>query len=176
MNIDSNETVIAFGAITVDSPYKGWAYLQKALALLMQTSPAANISVLIFGSGYRKEIADAIPFNVRFMGYLKDEYSTALVYNAADVFIAPSLAEAFGYVVMEALSCGTPVVGFDVGGIPDMVKHKENGYLARYKDAEDLAEGVRYCINNGVKGYLPPEIEPERTVRKHLELIEQVSK
>lgn len=176
LNIDSNETVIAFGAITVDSPYKGWAYLQKALALLMQTSPAANISVLIFGSGYRKEIADAIPFNVRFMGYLKDEYSTALVYNAADVFIAPSLAEAFGYVVMEALSCGTPVVGFDVGGIPDMVKHKENGYLARYKDAEDLAEGVRYCINNGVKGYLPPEIEPERTVRKHLELIEQVSK
>ncbi|HNU87991.1 MAG TPA: glycosyltransferase, partial [Ferruginibacter sp.] len=176
LNIDNNETVIAFGAITVDSPYKGWAYLQKALALLMQASPAENISVLIFGSSYKKEIADAIPFPVKFMGYLKDEYSTALVYNAADVFIAPSLAEAFGYVVMEALSCGTPVVGFDVGGIPDMVKHKENGYLAKYKDAEDLAEGIRYCISSGVKGYLPADIEPELTLKKHLELIDQVSK
>jgi len=176
LNIDNNETVIAFGAITVDSPYKGWAYLQKALALLMQASPAENISVLIFGSSYKKEIADAIPFPVKFMGYLKDEYSTALVYNAADVFIAPSLAEAFGYVVMEALSCGTPVVGFDVGGIPDMVKHKENGYLAKYKDAEDLAEGIRYCISSGVKGYLPADIEPELTLKKHLELINQVSK
>ncbi|HAO47481.1 MAG TPA: glycosyl transferase family 1 [Chitinophagaceae bacterium] len=176
LNIDANETVIAFGAITVGSPYKGWAYLQKALALLMQSAPHQDISVLIFGSSYKKEIADAIPFKVKFMGYLKDEYSTALVYNAADVFIAPSLAEAFGYVVMEALSCGTPVVGFDVGGIPDMVKHKENGYLAKYKDAEDLAEGIRYCLTNDVRGYLPPAIEPALTLQKHLELIEQVSK
>ena len=131
LNIDANETVIAFGAITVNSPYKGWAYLQKALELLSQDDSLKNISVLIFGTEYNKEIADSIAFKTRFMGYLKDEYSTALVYNAADVFIAPSLAEAFGYVVMEALSCGTPVVGFDVGGIPDMISHKENGYLAK---------------------------------------------
>lgn len=176
LDIDSDEKVIAFGALSVDSPYKGWAYLQKAIALLMQSGPGANISVLIFGSSYKKEIAEAIPFPVRFMGYLKDEYSTALVYNAADVFIAPSLAEAFGYVVMEALSCGTPVVGFDVGGIPDMVKHKENGYLAKYKDAEDLAKGIEYCLSTDVKGYLPPEIEPELTLRKHLEMIEEISK
>ncbi len=176
LNINHGDTVIAFGAITVDSPYKGWIYLQKALELLKHQLPAENISVLIFGSSYKKEIADAIPFPVKFMGYLKDEYSTTLVYNAADVFIAPSLAEAFGYVVMEALSCGTPVVGFNVGGIPDMVKHKQNGYLAKYKDAEDLAEGIRYCIGNKVKGFLPPEIDPELTVRRHLDLISEVSK
>jgi len=108
------------------------------------------------------------------MGYLQDEYSTALVYNAADVFIAPSLAEAFGYVVMEALSCGTPVVGFNVGGIPDMISHKENGYLAKYKDAEDITEGIKFCLQNKLKGYLLPAIDPALTVKKHLELFEEI--
>jgi glycosyltransferase involved in cell wall biosynthesis len=174
LNIDPDETVIAFGAISVNSPYKGWVYLQKALELLKQKDTAKNISVLIFGSAYNKEIADAIPFKTRFMGYLLDEYSTALVYNAADVFIAPSLAEAFGYVVMEALSCGTPVVGFDVGGIPDMISHKENGYLARYKDAADISEGIKFCLQNNIKGYLLPEIQPSATLKKHLKLFEQI--
>ncbi len=174
LNIEAKETVIAFGAISVNSPYKGWSYLQKALALLKQDDKVENISVLIFGSAYNKEIADAIPFKTRFMGYLLDEYSTALVYNAADVFIAPSLAEAFGYVVMEALSCGTPVVGFNVGGIPDMISHKENGYLAKYKDAGDVCEGIKFCLQNNLKGYLLPEIDPELTVKKHLELFELI--
>jgi len=174
LNITAGEAVIAFGAITVDSPYKGWVYLQKALELLSQDEKIKNISVLIFGSSYNKEIADSIPFKTRFMGYLQDEYSTALVYNAADVFIAPSLAEAFGYVVMEALSCGTPVVGFNVGGIPDMISHKENGYLAKYKDAEDITEGIKFCLQNKLKGYLLPAIDPALTVKKHLELFEEI--
>lgn len=174
LNIDGNETVIAFGAISVNSPYKGWKYLQKAMELLKQEDALKNVSVLIFGSAYNKEIADAIPYKTKFMGYLLDEYSTALVYNAADVFIAPSLAEAFGYVVMEALSCGTPVVGFDVGGIPDMISHKENGYLAKYKDAADVSEGIKFCLQNNIKGYLLPEIQPSETVKKHLELFEQI--
>ena len=76
----------------------------------------------------------------------------SLVYNAANIFIAPSLAEAFGYIVMESLCCGTPVVGFDVGGIPDMISHKENGYLAKYKDSEDIADGIIFCIENNIKG------------------------
>jgi glycosyltransferase involved in cell wall biosynthesis len=176
LNIDTNETVLAFGAVSVNSPYKGWIFLQKALELLKQDDSVKNISILIFGSSYNKEIAEAIPFKVKFMGYLKDEYSTSLVYNAADVFIAPSLAEAFGYVVMEALSCGTPVVGFNVGGIPDLVKHKENGYLARYKDAEDIAAGIKFCLFNDIKGFLTPELEPSLTIKKHVELFEKIKR
>ena len=108
------------------------------------------------------------------MGYLKDEYSTALVYNAADIFIAPSLAEAFGYVVMEALSCGTPVVGFNVGGIPDMISHKQNGYLAEYKSAEDIAAGIQFCLENNIKGSLLPDLDPALTIQRHVDLFEQI--
>lgn len=171
LNISTEETVISFGAISVSSPYKGWAYLQKALELLKERKPDNNISVLIFGSVYNKEVADAIPFKTKFMGYLDDESITATVYNAADVFVAPSLAEAFGYVVMEALCCGTPVVGFEVGGIPDLILHKQNGYLSNYKDAEDLANGIEYCLVNKTKGYLPAELATAKTLEKHLELI-----
>jgi glycosyltransferase involved in cell wall biosynthesis len=174
LNIDVNETVIAFGAVSVNSPYKGWAYLQKALELLKQDDSIKNISVLIFGSGYDKGIAASIPFKTKFMGYLQDEYSTALVYNAADVFIVPSLADNLPTTVQESLSCGTPVVGFEVGGIPDMISHKKNGYLAKYKDSGDIAAGIKFCINNRIKGYRLPDFEPSVIVQKHLELFEQI--
>ena len=174
LNIDPDEIVIAFGAVTVSSPYKGWEYLKQAIALLQLDPNFKNLSVLIFGGEYDKEIADAIPFKTRFMGYLREEYSTALVYNAADVFVGPSLAEAFGFTIYEALSCGTPVAAFETGGIPDQIMHKQNGYLARYKDYEDLAEGIKYCWVNKLKGYTLPQFDTTVTVGKHKELFEQI--
>jgi glycosyltransferase involved in cell wall biosynthesis len=175
LNIDPEEKVIAFGAVTVTSPYKGWAYLQKALEILKSDPGFDKISVLIFGSEHDQVVADAIPFKTKFMGYLKEEYSTMLVYNAADVFVAPSLAEAFGYTIFEALSCGTPVVAFGTGGIIDQVTSKKNGYLAKYKDSEDLAEGIKYCLNNEVVGSPLPNFDTVVTVKKHLELFDYIN-
>ncbi len=174
LNIDLNEKVIAFGAVTVDSPYKGWAYLQKALELLQADGINKNISVLIFGSSYNKEIAEAIPFKAKFMGYLKDDHSISLVYNAADVFVVPSLADNLPTTILESLSCGTPVVGFNIGGIPDMISHKENGYLAKYKDAEDVCNGIKFCLQKEIKGYILPNFEPAIVVKKHLELFDYI--
>jgi glycosyltransferase involved in cell wall biosynthesis len=174
LNLDIDETILLFGAASIDSPYKGWKYLEKALELLHQSQSIKKISILLFGSGYDKKIANAIPFKTRFMGFLRDEYSTALVYNAADIFLIPSLADNQPTTVMESMCCGTPVVGFDVGGIPDMIKHKENGYLAKYKDAEDIANGIKYCLENNLKGKMLPLFEKNNIIRKHKELIESL--
>jgi glycosyltransferase involved in cell wall biosynthesis len=176
LNIGTTETVIAFGAVSVNSPYKGWPYLQQALELLKQDESYKDIMVMIFGSVYSKEIAASIPFKTKFMGFLADEYSTMLVYNAADVFIVPSLADNQPTTVQESLSCGTPVVGFNTGGIPDMIKHKENGYLAKYKDAADVCNGVKYCLQQKLKGYMLPDFYPETTIQKHLDLFNQIQK
>ncbi|MFI5185153.1 MAG: glycosyltransferase [Chitinophagales bacterium] len=73
---------------------------------------------------------------------------------------------------MESLSCGTPVVGFNVGGIPDMINHKMNGYIAEYKDANDIAAGIVYCLQNKIKGTILPEFEPSLIVDKHLDLFD----
>jgi len=174
MNIKEDETVIAFGAVYLDSPYKGWKYLQQALELLEKNEKYNNFHILIFGSNYNKDIAERIPFKTTFAGFLSSDYALNLMYNAADVFVAPSLAEAFGYVILESLSCGTPVVAFTTGGIPDLIDHKANGYLADYKDSHDLANGIKYCLDNDVKGYALPEFEGDLIIAKHLGLIEQI--
>lgn len=173
LNIDVNEKVVAFGAVSVNSPYKGWPYLQKALELLKAEPGNENISVLVFGSGQNADIEKAIPFKTKFMGILEDEYSTMLVYNAADVFVVPSMADNQPTIIQESLCCGTPVVGFNVGGIPDMIEHKKNGYLARYKDAADIAAGIKYCLAEKMQGYMLPSFEPQLTINKHLDLFKQ---
>ncbi len=176
LNLPENDIIIAFGAVSVSSPYKGWTYLAQALQLLKMQNLAGNITVLVFGSGYNKEMDDAIPFSTRFMGYLGDEYSTALVYNAANVFVVPSLADNQPTIVQESLSCGTPVVGFNTGGIPDMIEHKTNGYLAEYKNAADITEGVKYCLKHNVKGQMLQHFKTHVTVQKHLDLFEFIKK
>jgi glycosyltransferase involved in cell wall biosynthesis len=174
LNLNPNEVVVAFGATSIDSPYKGWNYLLKALKILASESEFKKMSVIVFGGGYKKEIADEIPFQTMFTGYLRDEYSPVMVYNAADVFIAPSLADNLPTTVLESLNCGTSVVGFDVGGIPDMIKHKENGYIAKYKNADDIAEGIKFCINNKVKGYNLPEFETDSILEQHKSLFSKI--
>jgi glycosyltransferase involved in cell wall biosynthesis len=176
LNLPQNDIIVAFGAVSVTSPYKGWAYLAAAMQLLKKQNEQANISVLIFGSGYNKQMDEAIPFNKKFMGYLGDEYSTALVYNSADVFVVPSLADNQPTVVQESLACGTPVVGFNIGGIPDMIEHKKNGYLAEYKNAEDLVTGIEYCIVNKISGSMLPHFNPQNTINQHLKLFETINK
>jgi hypothetical protein len=53
--------------------------------------------------------------------------------------------------------------------------HKQNGYLARYKDHEDLAEGIKYCWVNKLKGYALPQFDTTVTIQSHKELFEQIN-
>lgn len=174
LNIEEKEIVIAFGAVSVNSPFKGWEYLQKALCILSEDATMKDVSVLIFGSGYNKKVADEIPFKTKFLGFLNDEYSLAIAYNAATVFVVPSLADNQPTTVMESLLCGTPVIGFDIGGIPDMIVHKKNGYLAKYKDPSDLANGIKYCIENKITGTVLPSFKKSEVVKKHVEIMNSI--
>ncbi|MBM1105817.1 glycosyltransferase [Aurantibacter crassamenti] len=169
LNLNADETIISFGAASPNSPYKGWSYLKDALGVLATQMDPSKTSILLFGSDYDQNVVDAVPFKVNFLGYMKDDRATALVYNAADVFVAPSMADNLPTTVMESLCCGTPVTGFDIGGIPDMIHHKKNGYLAEYKNSEDLAEGILYCLNNEVKGYAPNQFDTEPIINRHIE-------
>ena len=79
--------------------------------------------------------------------YIDNVEEMVELYNSVDAFVLPSLSENLPNTIMEAMACGVPCVAFDVGGIPEMIDHKENGFLARYKNVEDLAEGIRYVLN-----------------------------
>ncbi|MFS4491355.1 glycosyltransferase [Maribacter sp. 2308TA10-17] len=175
LNLPRTGTLIGFGAISPKSPYKGWSYLREALELVAKKERPENIDVVIFGSDYDEEIEKALPFKCHFVGRLRDEYSAALVYNAVDLFVAPSLAETFGLVILESLRCGTPVVAFETGGIPELIDHKKNGYLAKYRDSLDLAEGISFCLTKLSKVDALPEFDTEVIVKQHLELYKQIA-
>lgn len=176
LNIPTHGQVIAFGAVSIDSPYKGWEYLKKALHYLHASATSQKVSILVFGGADQQVLSDSIPFKTRFLGRIQDEYAMSVVYNAADVVVAPSTADNLPYVVFESLACGTPVVAFEVGGIPDLIRHKKNGYLASYKDAADLAAGMAYCLDHDLEVRTPPEFDTAATVQKHRELYETMIK
>ncbi len=173
LNLDSKKHIIAFGAISINSPYKGWEYLKAALNLLYE-SGNREIQIVVFGSGPNSEIIESIPFETRFMGFVDNEYATSVIYNAANVFVAPSLADNLPYTILESLSCGTSVAAFNVGGIPELIKHKSNGYLAEYKNSEDLARGIAFCLEESITGYRLMEFDPATVMNKHRELIKSV--
>lgn len=85
---------------------------------------------------------------VHWLGNVNDDRILALAYSAADVMIVPSRQEAFGQTATESLACGTPVVAFDIGGLSDIVLHKENGWLAKPFDIQDMAEGIKWIIED----------------------------
>lgn len=174
LGLNNSGTIILFGAASPRSPYKGWSYLIKALEHLITTENTEDITVAIFGSDYDEEIAKAIPFKTNFLGRLRDEYSTAIAYNAADVFVAPSLAETFGLVILEAMRCETPVVAFDTGGVSDIIEHKKNGYLANYKDAQDLAKGIDFCLNQKLNIDVTNALDSDTIIGQHISLYKRL--
>jgi glycosyltransferase involved in cell wall biosynthesis len=70
------------------------------------------------------------------------------LYDAADVLLMPTLMDNLPNTVVEAMACSTPCVAFNVGGLPQMITPGVDGYLARYKDAADLAEGIKQVLSS----------------------------
>ena len=178
LNIDSTKKVITFGAKTgTSSPFKGWLYLKSALSILKDKNPDSDYIALIFGSDYDDETARGVPFDTVFTGFLFDDQALNIIYNATDVFVTPTLADNFPSTVLESQCCGTPVVAFNVGGLPDLIDHKKNGYLVNYLDSEDLANGVKFCLDNNLKGYLKENLNPKNVIEQYktvfIELIEK---
>ena len=81
------------------------------------------------------------------VGKIADEVRLARLYAAADVLVAPFIEDNLPNVVLEALSCGTPVVAFAAGGIPDAVEHQRNGVLVPVGDADALADGIAWALD-----------------------------
>ncbi len=141
--IPRDRKIILFGAINADDDKnKGMQYLDKALCEL----PEDEYAVVIFGNRGRVRLTNE-KLKVRCLGMIGQEAELAEIYSCADVFVAPSLQESFGYTVSEALSCRAPVAAFAVGGILDQVRHLDNGYLAPAGDAQELLQGIEWCTD-----------------------------
>ncbi len=147
LNLDLDKKYILFASMSIKSIGKGYPFFKEAMDIFTNVNKGNNINLelLIFGKANESDFV-GLPLKVNFLGQLTDQEQIINAYNAASVFVIPSLEENLPNTIMESMACGTPVVGFDIGGIPEMIDHKQNGYLAKYKFADDLAAGIYHVL------------------------------
>lgn len=182
-DLPEDARIVLFGAASASDARKGFVLLQQALRMLPAHLPdgAREVLLVVFGAWSGEEEAQ-FGIRTRHVGRLRDEVSMALLYNAADVFVVPSLQDNLPNTLAEALACGTPCVGFGVGGIPDLIEHKGNGYLSRAFEPEDLARGIAWVLDPQVQPGLriaarataQRRLEAEAVAHAHLRLFEEV--
>ena len=140
LNLPLDKKILLFCSHNINDERKGYSYLLHAIEQLRNNSQFSilnsQLQTVCIGKGGR---------------YISSPEEMALMYSAADVFVIPSLQDNLPNTIAEAMSCGTPCVGFNVGGIPEMIEHQVNGYVAKYKDVADLTEGIQYVLTHDMR-------------------------
>jgi glycosyltransferase involved in cell wall biosynthesis len=178
-NLPKSKKIILFGAVNpLGDERKGFKQLIQALQKL---KGRRDFELVVFGSVKPKQVPD-FSFPTHYVGYINDDVSLATLYSSADLTLVPSLQENLSNVIIESLSCGTPVVAFDIGGNKDMIDHKINGYLAKPYDPDDFANGIRWILDNpnydelrqNAREKILKEFDSKVVARKYIELFNQI--
>lgn len=175
LGLPTDKKIILFAAVKASDKRKGMDYLIEA-GRRMENN---DVSFLIAGTN-GDEIAQQLPASSINAGFVTSDKMSGL-YNAADVFVTPSLQENLPNTIMEAMACGTPCVGFNIGGIPEMIDHGKNGYVAEYKNAEDLADGLLWTLfesdfrllSENARRKVMSEYAQEKIVNRYLKVYEE---
>lgn len=146
LNLPIDTPLIVFGAIGGGlDPRKGYDLLLGALEFFREQH--VELELVVFGQLEPKYPSD-LGFKTHYLGHLHDDITLSLLYSSADALVIPSRVDNLPNTGVEAQACGTPVVGFKVGGLEDIVEHKKTGYLAKAFDKEDLAYGIAWVLND----------------------------
>lgn len=146
LQLPQDKQLVLFLSLNATSDQrKGFHLLQPALQQLSHSAGQDQLELMVVGAS-APENPPELGFKAHYLGILEDDLTLALAYSAADVFVAPSLQDNLPNTVLEAIACGTPCVAFDIGGMPDMIDHQQNGYLAKPFVIEDLTEGIRWVL------------------------------
>ncbi len=140
LDLPQNKRIVLFGAMkATESPNKGYPDLCAALDALYPEK-TEDVMLLVFGA----EAAHATPRGIetRFVGTQRDESRLRLLYSAANLFVLPSHSENLPNTILESMACGTPAVAYRLGGIPEIIDHGRNGFLAEPRNIEDLSHGI----------------------------------
>lgn len=139
--------LLAFGAMGGrKDPRKGYDLLRDALRSLRGSMD--GLQLVVFGERAPKDVSDDLGFPIRYLGHLHDEASLRLLYCSVDAMLIPSRQDNLPNTAVEALACGTPVVGFDTCGMPDLVEHGSTGWLATPFDPGHLAQGIHWVLED----------------------------
>lgn len=147
--ISIDKKIILFVSMNLEDQRKGFEYFKKAILELENKIPNWQYEYEILAIGRNSDVKH-FETKIHYTGRLSNVEKISMAYAAADVFVAPSTQDNLPNTVIESLACGTPVVAFNIGGMPDMIDSKVNGYLAEFDNHKELSEGILYCINNNL--------------------------
>lgn len=177
LGLPLDRKLVVFGADSLNNRRKAGDILAKSVKILAEKGLVEGVEGLFFGAS---SLDLGIPTHS--MGHVSDEEKMSLIYAAADVFAFPSREDNAPLTLAESMLSGTPVVAFaGVGNVPEMIAHKDTGYIARYEDAADFAEGLAWALEDtngtdalmrGLRGHLHARNhnDPDTAITRHLTL------
>jgi glycosyltransferase involved in cell wall biosynthesis len=171
-----DKKLIAFGAFDVNDWNKGGGELLEALRIL-RDKYKREFELLLIGNGRFDD-----EFKVKNTGFISSDADIAPIYPQADVFVLASKYDNLPNMLVEASACGVPLVGFDTGGIPDIIKTGKNGYLAKAFNCEDLAHGLDFVLNDknsielskNARESAEKNFDIKNIARQYIELYEEI--
>ena len=181
LGLPKGKKVLMFGAHILNDVRKGGDLLFKALASLPASLKAETL-LLTMGSS-NGELAEAVGMQTINLGYIDSDRLKSIAYSAADLFIFPTRADNLPLVLQESMACGTPMVSFNVGGVPDLVRPNITGYLAKPEDPEDFANGIvqlledndlRDRLSQNCRAIALSEYSLELQAQRYIELYHQL--
>ena len=144
LGLPMDKKLVLFAAVDATSDEnKGFDLLSQAIDQLDE-----NRFELIVIGGSEEDQFPGKTITIHNIGYVGDDALLIDYLSSTDVVVVPSKQENLSNLIMEGLSCSKPVVAFGIGGNGDMIRHKENGYLAVPFDTKDLADGIGWCVEN----------------------------
>jgi len=147
-NLPEDKKLILFASLSpTKDKRKGFQFLRTVINKLKQEGELNDVELVIVGTS-KPEVPIELDIKIHFIPRLYDELSQVLLYSAADVTVLPSIQENLSNTVIESMACGTPVVAFNIGGMPDMIKHEYNGFLAEPFEMDSLKNGIKWVLNN----------------------------
>ena len=147
LGFSNDELILAFAAQQLDNQRKGLHYLLACLKKVAAGPLKEKVHLMLLGN---KSPSDFFNLGIKAtsFGHIDDPNILSILYNASDAVIVPSLEDNSPNVICEAAGCGTPVLAFAAGGIPEMIRHKETGWLAPIRDVDALVEGIYWLAES----------------------------
>jgi glycosyltransferase involved in cell wall biosynthesis len=181
LGVPQSKKVLMFAAVKLNQFNKGGDLLLAALNSLPVSLKRDLLLLLLGNKG--EALAEATDIQSINLGYVNDDSLKAIAYSAADLFVLPSRAEAFGLVALESMACGTPVVSFRIGGLTDLIRPGITGYLAEPENAKDLSDYITQLLKDQYlrekMGHMSREIaqnefSSELKTKRHIALYNQI--
>jgi glycosyltransferase involved in cell wall biosynthesis len=182
LSLPQDKKLILFGAMgSTSDRRKGFRLLEKTMLGISEHELGKNVSLIIFGnSDYMGSSLFGI--NAHYLGKINHDIVLMLAYSASDLYVIPSVIDNLPNTIMEAMACGIPAVGFNVGGIPEIINNGQTGILTQPYDTEEMAKNILRVFECGEKEKMGEKARREAEdkysdiviAKKYLNLYEEV--